>query len=89
MHFLLDEKKIGVLTLFAINHPFLFETGIQANIQVLALIALPIVLLHQFKRSDLEITIPDNSSFYLIRKYFYYIYYPLHLILLFLISNAL
>lgn len=89
MNLLLDEKKIGTLTLFAINLPFLFESDIQTNIQVLALVSLPIVLLHQTRLSKLEIIIPDNSILYMIRKYFFYVYYPLHLIILFFISNSL
>ena len=89
MNLLLDEKKIGALTLFAINLPFLFESDIHTNIQVLALVTLPIVLLHQTSRSKLEIIIPDNSILYMIRKYFFYVYYPLHLIILFFISNSL
>lgn len=89
MNLLLDDKKIGVLTLFALNLPFLFESTIQTNIQVLGLATLPIILLHQSNRLKLEIIILDNSILYIIRKYFFYIYYPLHLIILFFISNAL
>jgi hypothetical protein len=89
MNLLLDEKKIGALTLFAINLPFLFESDIHTNIQVLALVSLPIVLLHQIRLSKLEIIIPDNSILYTIRKYFFYVYYPLHLIILFFISNSI
>jgi hypothetical protein len=89
MNLLLDDKKIGVLTLFALNLPFLFESAIQTNIQVLALATLPIVLLHQAKRFKLEIIILDTSILYTIRKYFFYVYYPLHLIILFFISNTL
>lgn len=89
MNLLLEDKKIGVLALFALNLPFLFESDIQTNIQVFALAALPIVLLHLTKRLKLEIIISDNSFLYSIRKYFFYVYYPLHLIILFLISSSL
>lgn len=87
MNLLLDDKKIGIATLLALNLPFLLESNIQANIQVLALFSLPLILFHLLKKSKFEVKISDNSIFYLIRKYFFYIYYPSHLILLFLISQ--
>jgi hypothetical protein len=89
MNLLLDDKKIGVLTLFALNLPFLFESNIQSNIQVFALATLPLVLLHLAKRLKFEIIISDNSFLYAIRKYFFYVYYPLHLAILFMLSNAI
>jgi hypothetical protein len=85
MNLLLNDKKIGILALFALNLPFLFEF----DIQILALLALPIILLHLTERLKIEIIISDNSLFYTLRKYFFYVYYPLHLALLFLISNFL
>jgi hypothetical protein len=87
MNLLLNDKKIGITTLFALNLPFLLESNIQANIQVLALFSLPLILLHHLKKSKLEIQILDNSILYLIRKYFFYFYYPSHLMILFIISN--
>ncbi|MCW3998559.1 MAG: conjugal transfer protein TraX [Candidatus Bathyarchaeota archaeon] len=85
MNLLLNDKKIGILTLFALNLPFLFEF----DIQILALFALPIIILHLSGRFKIEKIISDNSLFYILRKYFFYIYYPLHLASLFFISNSL
>jgi len=82
MNLLLDDKKIGIISLFALNLPFLF-----GDFQGLALVALPIILLHQESRLKIEINITANSILYSLRKYFFYIYYPLHLTLLFLIVS--
>ena len=88
MNLLLEDKKIGVAILLALNLPFILESNIEANIQVLALFSLPLILLHLLKKIKLEVIISDGSIFYLIRKYFFYIYYPLHLLILFIISNS-
>ena len=82
MHLLLEDKKIGIISLFALNLPFLL-----GDFQGLALLALPIVLLHQESRLKIELNIYVNSILYSLRKYFFYVYYPLHLTLLFLIVS--
>lgn len=87
MNLLLDDKKIGVIILLALNLPFLLESNIEANIQVFAVFSLPIILFHLLKKIKLEVKISDGSILYLIRKYFFYVYYPLHLLILFSISN--
>lgn len=89
MDILLDNKKTGILALLALNSLFLFESNIQAKIQIFSLAALAIILLHVTNRLKFEIIIPNHSFFYIIRKYFFYFYYPLHLVLLFLISNSI
>ena len=86
MNLLLENKTTGALALSALNFSSLFESNTQATIQVFALIALPIILLHLSNRFKFEIIISDRSLFYILRKYFFYVYYPLHLTLLFLIA---
>jgi hypothetical protein len=86
MRFMMDNPKIGVLALAALNLQFLFIPDIEDQIQILALFALPLIFLHIDNRLKKEILIPENSKAYSIRKYAFYIFYPLHLALLFLIK---
>lgn len=86
MKILNDSPKIGVLALVALNLQFLFMPDLESQIQILALLALPLVFLHTKNRLKKEILIPKNSIAYVIRKYFFYMFYPLHLALLFLIN---
>lgn len=88
MNLLLDDKKIGVAILLALNLPFLLEANFEANIQVFALFSLPLIILHLLKKIRLEVNISDESIGYSIRKYFFYLYYPLHLLILFIIFNS-
>lgn len=88
MNLLLDDKKIGVAILLALNLPFLLEANFEANIQVFALFSLPLIILHLLKKIRFEVNISDESIGYSIRKYFFYLYYPLHLLILFIIFNS-
>jgi hypothetical protein len=83
MKLLKSKPELGVLALLALNLPFLPDT------QVLALLAVPLILLHAKNWLKMEITIPDNSRLYSLRKYAFYVYYPLHLALLYWISLSL
>ncbi len=86
MKILNDSPKIGVLALVALNLQFLFMPDLESQIQILALLALPLVFLHTKNWLKKEILIPENSLAYVIRKYFFYMFYPLHLAFLFLIN---
>jgi len=92
MKLLMDAPKLGALTLFALNiqfpSPFLYP-AIEDQIQILALLAVPLIFLHIKGSIKKEILIPENSLAYTARKYFFYVFYPLHLTLLFLISTFL
>jgi hypothetical protein len=83
MKLLKSKPELGVLALLALNLPLLPDT------QVLALLAVPLILLHAKNWLKMEITIPDNSRLYSLRKYAFYAYYPLHLALLYWISLSL
>jgi hypothetical protein len=86
MKLLKDKPKIGALALVALNLQFLFIPDFESQIQILALLAVPLIFLHIKGWLRKEILIPENSLAYSTRKYFFYVFYPLHLALLFLIN---
>jgi hypothetical protein len=83
MYMLRANTKLGATALVLINSIFL----ISWNIQFLSIAALPLILLHN--RGSLNITrgLPKRLSIPLWRKYFFYVYYPLHLTVLYIISH--
>jgi hypothetical protein len=87
MKLLKDAPKLGAITLFALNIQFLIiSTDLNTQIQFLSLLAVPLIFLHIKNKLTKEILIPRNSLAYSVRKYTFYIYYPLHLAVLFVIS---
>jgi hypothetical protein len=86
MKLLTDKPKIGALALFALNLQFLFIPDLESRIQILSLLTVPLIFLHIKDWLKKEILIPENSLAYSTRKYFFYVFYPLHLALLFLIN---
>ena len=89
MKLLKDTPKLGALLLFALNIQFLFiSSDIHTQIQILSLFAVPLIFLHIKNKLKREIPIPENSLAYLLRKYFFYIFYPLHLAILFFINMS-
>ena len=89
MKLLKDDAKLGALVLFALNLQFpLLSSDIYTQIQILSLFAVLLVFLHIKNKLTKEIVIPENSFAYSLRKYFFYIFYPLHLALLFFINMS-
>jgi hypothetical protein len=86
MKLLKDSPKLGALALFALNIQFPFMSELDDQIQMIALLSLPLIFLHIKGWLKKEILIPENSLAYSLRKYAFYIFYPLHLALLFLIK---
>jgi len=86
MKLLKDTPKLGAIALFALNIQFPFVSDPETQIQILSLLALPLIFLHIKNWLKKEILIPEKSLVYSIRKYAFYLFYPLHLALLFLIK---
>jgi hypothetical protein len=80
MRLLKSKPELGVLALIGLN------LALVPDIQALAVLAVPLILLHTQNWLKKEVTIPDNSRLYSLRKYAFYVYYPLHLGLLYWIS---
>ncbi len=89
MKLLKDTPKLGFLVLFTLNLQFvLIYSEIHTQIQILSLFALPLIFLHLKSKLRKEILISENSLAYSLQKYFFYIFYPLHLALIFFISTS-
>ena len=84
-----DNAKFGALALFALNIQFLFFPNFETQIQVFALFSIPLIFLHLKNVLRKEVLIPEDSLAYSIRKLAFYLFYPLHLALLFLINLSL
>jgi hypothetical protein len=82
MQILKEDTKFGVAALVLLNTLFL----VPWNIQFLSLLALPLVLLHKTSYLKIERETTEKVSYPLWRKYFFYIFYPLHLALLYIIK---
>jgi TraX protein len=80
MKLLRHKPELGILALIGLN------LSVMPTTQILSLLALPLVLLHTQNWLKKEVCIPENSYYYLLRKYAFYIYYPLHLTLIYLMS---
>jgi hypothetical protein len=85
MALLKEDMKIGVVAFVFIN--LLFFPA--SNVQIFSLLALPIILLHDGGLLRMDIEIKEDSILYSIRKYFFYVYYPLHLTVLYLIKAGI
>lgn len=81
MYILKENTKFGVASLVLLNTLFL----VPLNSQFLSIAAIPFIVLH--KNGSLNITRESSERFAipLWRKYFFYVYYPLHLALLYII----
>jgi hypothetical protein len=82
MYILKENTKFGVASLVLLNILFL----VPWNTQFLSIAAIPLILLH--KNGSLTRT-KETAELYAIpvwRKYFFYIYYPLHLTLIYIIK---
>jgi hypothetical protein len=82
MYLLRANTKLGAAALVIMNSLFLFPW----NTQFLSVAAIPLVVLHNRGSLNLTEGTPAKLSIPLWRKYFFYVYYPLHLALLYIIK---
>jgi hypothetical protein len=82
MQMLKDNIKFGTAALILLNALFL----VPWNIQFLSLSAVPLILLHRTGYLKIEKEPTEKASYPLWRKYFFYIFYPLHLALLYILK---
>jgi len=82
MYILTGNTKLGAVLLVLLNALFLMPW----NSQFLSLFALPLIILHRNGSLATTRDIDEEFNIPLWRKYFFYVYYPLHLALLYLIN---
>ena len=78
IYLLRKDKKIGVSLFILVNLAFLF---FDSWYQPFAILALPLILLHNDGRHPFN-KIERKTYHPFFRKYFFYVYYPLHLLIL-------
>jgi hypothetical protein len=82
MDILREDTELGIALVLLLNVSFLT----QGSIQILSLLALPIILLYNNGLLKITKESKGKNPYPTWRKYFFYIYYPLHLTLLYLIK---
>ncbi len=81
MYILKEDTKFGVVSLVLLNTLFL----VPWNIQFLSISAIPLIVLHKNGSLKIKREANEKVAIPLWRKYFFYVYYPLHLALLYII----
>jgi len=82
MRILRKDKETGIAAVVLLNLLFLF----QWSLQIFSLLALPIILLHNSRFLKKANESKGETAYPVWRKYFFYVYYPLHLALFYLIK---
>ncbi len=84
MFVLRKHAKIGILSLILLNALFVVFQEISP-IQIFSLFAVPITLFHKSEVLKIETDINARAVYLPLIKYSFYIYYPLHLALFYLV----
>lgn len=82
MYILKEDIKFGVVALVLLNMLFL----VPWQSQFLSISAIPFILLHKTGYLKIKRETTEQSVYPMWRKYFFYVYYPLHLTLLYIIK---
>ena len=82
MYILKKNTTFGVVSLLLLNVLFL----VPFNSQLLSILAIPLIVFHKEGPLNMAKAVSGNFKIPLWRKYFFYVYYPLHLALLYIMK---
>jgi hypothetical protein len=79
MYLLRRDTELGIISIFVLNLSFLP----LSSSQFLSLLALPIILAHEKGHLEMLRKSTGKAMYPKWRKYFFYVFYPLHLTILY------
>lgn len=81
MYLIRKDAELGTVSVVLLN----LASSFMWSTQFMSLFALPIILLHNSKTSVMVEDINRKGAYPLWKKYFFYAYYPLHLLALYIV----